>query len=97
MNNNVIVNIIEASDSGNDIAVFPLAMPLIASPQGIVILITFAAAFEQGGRSIHTLYIALAITMVINLLALLFGSRIACLFESDFSRAKAKEAATAFT
>jgi multiple antibiotic resistance protein len=59
-----------------DIAIFPLAMPLIASPQGIVILITFAAAAKKGGLSTQPLYLALAVTMGINLVALLFGARL---------------------
>lgn len=66
----------EDPQAGGDIAIFPLAMPLIASPQGIVILITFAAAAKTSDLNIFTLYIALAITMVVNLLALLFGAKL---------------------
>ena len=66
----------EDPQAGGDIAIFPLAMPLIASPQGIVILITFAAAARTSDLNIFTLYIALAITMVVNLLALLFGAKL---------------------
>jgi multiple antibiotic resistance protein len=66
----------EIYQEGGDIAIFPLAMPLIASPQGIVILITFAAAAKKGGLSTQPLYLALAITMGVNLVALLFGSRL---------------------
>jgi multiple antibiotic resistance protein len=64
------------ANEGTDPATFPLAMPLIASPQGIVILITFAAAVKENDTSPLILYVALAITMVINLLTLLFGARI---------------------
>lgn len=64
------------ANEGTDPATFPLAMPLIASPQGIVILITFAAAVKENDASPLILYVALAITMVINLLTLLFGARI---------------------
>lgn len=63
-------------DAGRDIATFPLAMPLIASPQGIVILITFAAALQKSAQSLIPLYIALAVTMGVNLLALLFGAKL---------------------
>ncbi len=63
-------------DKSNDIAIFPLAMPLIASPQGIVILITFAASMASSGRSTLILYLALAITMGVNLIVLLFGSKL---------------------
>lgn len=38
------------ANEGTDPATFPLAMPLTASPQGIVILITFAAAGPSAGR-----------------------------------------------
>ncbi len=64
------------ADTGHDIAAFPLAMPLIASPQGIVILITFAAAANQRGLSMMPLYLLLGATMVINLVVLLAGSKI---------------------
>jgi len=63
-------------EAGNDIAAFPLAMPLIASPQGIVILITFAAAAENRGLGVGMLYLLLGATMAINLVVLLAGSRI---------------------
>lgn len=66
----------DGKDTGNDPATFPLAMPLMASPQGIVILITFAAAFEEKGHNQMTLYVALGITMAINLVSLVFGARI---------------------
>lgn len=66
----------EDPQAGGDIAIFPLAMPLIASPQGIVILITFAAAARTSDLNMHQLYIALGITMVVNLLALLFGAKL---------------------
>jgi multiple antibiotic resistance protein len=66
----------ETDDTGNDIATFPLAMPLIASPQGIVILITLAASLQEGGKSTVPLYVALGITMAVNLVALLFGARL---------------------
>ncbi len=66
----------EAESGAGDPAVFPLAMPLIASPQGIVILITFAATFEEQGRSPAVLYVALGITMAVNLVSLLFGTKI---------------------
>jgi multiple antibiotic resistance protein len=59
-----------------DIAIFPLAMPLLASPQGIVILIAFAAAARKSGLSTQPLYLALAITMGVNLVALLFGAKL---------------------
>jgi multiple antibiotic resistance protein len=61
---------------GGDIAIFPLAMPLIASLQGIVILIIFAAAAQKSGLSTQPLYLALAITMGVNLVALLFGAKL---------------------
>jgi multiple antibiotic resistance protein len=59
---------------GGDIAIFPLAMPLIATPPGIVILITFSAVIQKSGQSTIPLFIALAVTMGVNLLALLFGA-----------------------
>ena len=61
---------------GGDIATFPLAMPLIASPQGIVILITFGATMQKSGQSTTPLYIALAITMGVNLITLVFGAKL---------------------
>ncbi len=64
------------AETGQDIAAFPLAMPLIASPQGIVILITFAAAAEDRGLALAPLYLLLGVTMAINLVVLLVGSRI---------------------
>lgn len=63
-------------ETSNDIAVFPLAMPLIASPQGIVVLITFSAAAEERGLPVAPLYMLLGVTMVINLTVLLAGSSI---------------------
>lgn len=66
----------DGKDASADPATFPLAMPLMASPQGIVILITFAAAFDEQSLNVMPLYVALAITMAVNLVFLLFGSRI---------------------
>ena len=61
---------------GGDPATFPLAMPLIASPQGIVILITLGATMKEADRSTTPLYVALGITMAVNLVFLLFGAKL---------------------
>lgn len=66
----------EEGPSGTDVAIFPLALPLMATPQGIVILITFATAFEAEGRSPMLLYILLGATMLVNLIFLLLADRI---------------------
>jgi len=64
------------AEAARDIAVFPLAMPLMASPQGIVILITFSASFVARGISAAILYILLGVTMLVNLLVLLTAVRL---------------------
>jgi multiple antibiotic resistance protein len=61
---------------GGDIAVFPLALPLMASPQGIVILITFATTTQDDPATNRLLYVLLAVTMAVNLIFLLLADKI---------------------
>jgi len=57
------------------IAVYPLAMPLMATPQGIVAVVTIVAAIP-GFKGALTVGALAAVIMVINLLTLLYADRI---------------------
>lgn len=58
-----------------DIAVFPLAMPLMATPQGIVAIVTIAAGAQTVG-DIGILLVLALIILAINLIVLLLADKI---------------------
>ncbi len=58
-----------------DISVYPLAMPLMASPQGLVAIVTLAAGM-RGGGGLLTLLTLVLVVMAFNLLFLLYADRI---------------------
>lgn len=58
-----------------DIAVYPLAMPLMATPQGIVAIVTIAAGAQTPGDIVILLVIALLI-LALNLAVLLLADKI---------------------
>jgi len=58
-----------------DIAVYPLAMPLMATPQGIVAIVTIAAGTQSMG-GIAVLLVLCLIIMAFNLVVLLFADKI---------------------
>lgn len=58
-----------------DIAVYPLAMPLMATPQGIVAIVTVAAGAQTMGDVAILLVLAL-IVLAINLIVLLLADKI---------------------
>jgi multiple antibiotic resistance protein len=58
------------------IAVFPLAMPLIAQPIGIVVLTVASARFNDDWATLGIMAVMLLIVMVINIVVLLGESRI---------------------
>ncbi|MGB2933305.1 MAG: MarC family protein [Methyloceanibacter sp.] len=68
---------VEGKPSVN-IAVYPLAMPLMATPQGIVAIVTLIAAMP-GLKGIATVGGSAAVILVINLLTLLYIDRIIAL------------------
>jgi multiple antibiotic resistance protein len=53
------------------IAVFPLAMPLMATPIGIVVLTMLSARFNDDIPTLIAIAVALVVVMVINLVVLL--------------------------
>lgn len=57
-----------------DIAVYPLAMPLMATPQGLVAIVTLAASMRGGGLLL--LLALVLVVMVFNLFFMLFADRI---------------------
>lgn len=65
----------EAASPSTDIAVYPLAMPLMATPQGIVAIVTIAAGTQSMAGIATLLVICLAI-MAFNLLVLIFADKI---------------------
>ncbi len=58
-----------------DIAIYPLAMPLMATPQGIVAIVTVAAGAQTMGDIAILLVLAL-IVLAINLITLLLADKI---------------------
>jgi len=60
------------------IAIYPLAMPLMATPQGIVAIVTMSAAMPTVGGLVVLVVIS-AVILVINLLALLYADKIIAL------------------
>ncbi|MCB8879456.1 MarC family protein [Acidisoma cellulosilytica] len=58
-----------------DIASFPLAVPLMASPQGLVALVAIAAA-QPGMKTQLLLFVLVLVMMAFNLVFLLFADRI---------------------
>jgi multiple antibiotic resistance protein len=57
------------------IAIYPLAMPLMATPQGIVAVVTLSAA-QPGLANMATLVVISLAIMAINLAVLLFADKI---------------------
>jgi multiple antibiotic resistance protein len=58
------------------IAVFPLAMPLMATPIGIVYLTILSVTFDAADEKLALISVMLLLVMLINLGVLLFESRI---------------------
>lgn len=58
-----------------DIAIYPLAMPMMATPQGIVAVVTVIAIDGSFGNVVRVL-VVLAVVMAINLATLLAADRI---------------------
>ncbi|MGE3872919.1 MAG: MarC family protein [Parvibaculaceae bacterium] len=58
-----------------DIAVYPLAMPLMATPQGIVAIVTIAAGAQSMAGIVTLLVICVAI-LALNLVVLLLADKI---------------------
>ena len=78
------LNMVLSSGGGHDsegvedptgIAVFPLALPLIAQPIGIVVLTVASARFNDDWGTLAVIAILLLIVMVINLVVLLSESK----------------------
>lgn len=65
-----------AVEDPTDIAVYPLALPLIAQPIGIVVLTVASARFNDDWGTLALMAGLLLIVMVINLVVLLGESRI---------------------
>lgn len=57
-------------------AIYPLAVPLMASPMGLVVLTAISASKEIGPEAFAILTAALLVVMVINLVALLSVERV---------------------
>jgi len=69
----------KATDVNRDptqIATYPLAMPMMATPVGIVVLTMLSARYSENTTVLLSLAIILIIVMGINLLVLLFESSI---------------------
>ena len=58
------------------IATYPLAMPMMATPVGIVVLTILSAQYSDDTTVLISLAVMLTIVMIINLLVLLFESSI---------------------
>jgi multiple antibiotic resistance protein len=65
---------VETDRDPTAIATYPLAMPMMATPIGIVILTTVSARFSNETETLVLIGAILAVVMVINLLVLLFES-----------------------
>lgn len=65
----------EAVAPSTDIAVYPLAMPLMATPQGIVAIVTIAAGAQSMAGIVTLLVICVAI-LALNLVVLLLADKI---------------------
>ncbi|MGE3874154.1 MAG: MarC family protein [Parvibaculaceae bacterium] len=66
---------VDSDGPSPNIAVYPLAMPLMATPQGIVAVVTIAAA-AQSMTDIITLLVLVLIVLAINLVVLLGANKI---------------------
>jgi multiple antibiotic resistance protein len=64
-----------AAPPSMDIAIYPLAMPALATPQGIVAIVTIMAAAHGWGEMVRNIVLLLAV-MAIDLGALLAADRI---------------------
>ena len=58
------------------LAVYPFAMPLMASPMGIVVLTVYSVAADAAGEQIIWLGVVFLSVMLINLIALLAEERV---------------------
>ena len=67
---------VETDRDPTEIATYPLAMPMMATPIAIVILTTVSARFSDDTETLLLMAVVLAVVMVINLLVLLFESAI---------------------
>lgn len=65
----------EGAAPSTDIAVYPLAMPLMATPQGIVAIVTLAASADTMRENVGLLVMVLII-LAINLVVLLLADKI---------------------
>jgi multiple antibiotic resistance protein len=68
----------DAGPPSPSIAIYPLAMPLMATPQGIVAIVTMSAAMPTIGGLLLLVVIS-AVILAINLLALLYADKIIAL------------------
>ena len=67
----------EYSDREADgLAVYPFAMPLMASPMGIVVLTVYSVAADAANEQLIWLGVVFLVVMVINLVALLTEERV---------------------
>jgi multiple antibiotic resistance protein len=65
----------EVPENPMSMAAFPLAMPLMATPIGIVAVATLSVTYDKDNGALLLTVIALALVMLINLLVLLGESR----------------------
>lgn len=65
----------EDAPPSTDIAIYPLAMPLMATPQGIVAIVTIAAGAQTVGDTAILLVLALLV-LALNLVVLLLADKI---------------------
>ena len=65
------------ADDDRDIAAYPLAIPLIITPVGMVFLTTASATYEKDIWALAAVALVFLLIMVIDVLVLLFESRIA--------------------
>ena len=65
---------VETDRDPTEIATYPLAMPMMATPIGIIILTDISARFSNDTETLLLIAAILAVVMLINLLVLLFES-----------------------
>jgi multiple antibiotic resistance protein len=66
----------EVPDNPMSLAAFPLAMPLMATPIGIVAVTTLSVSYSEDDVALGITILSLAVVMLINLLILLGESRL---------------------
>lgn len=74
----------EEAEDPTSIAVFPLALPLIAQPIGIVALTVVSARFHDDWGTLGVIAVLLLIVMGINIVVLLSESRIVKFINPQF-------------